>query len=97
MSIGYTWEKLHGAVLAQSDGPLAHRLACAYRAMHMLTAEDFPDKELRHDYFMLMQTWNPGACTSMNGTTAPAGADWLPTRRVPWRKNCCACIPTSRS
>jgi len=33
MSIGYTWEKLYGAMLALacSDGTLQHRLASAYQ------------------------------------------------------------------
>ena len=45
MSIGYTWEKLYGAVraLACGDGPLPDRLAQAYQAIHMLTRDDFPD------------------------------------------------------
>ena len=43
MSIGYTWEKLYGAVLALacSDGPLQDRLASASRAMHTLTPHRF--------------------------------------------------------
>src|SRR6266478_1196747 len=43
MSIGYTWEKLYRAVLALacSGGTLQHRLAMAYREIHMLTSDDF--------------------------------------------------------
>ena len=62
MSIGYTWEKLYGAVLAlvHSEGPLEHRLASAYRAMHMLTPADFPDEDLRTDYPTLVHAWRTG-------------------------------------
>ena len=61
MSIGYTWEKLYGAVLAlvHSDSTLQDRVASAYRAMHMLTREDFPDEELQEKYARLVQAWRP--------------------------------------
>ena len=62
MSIGYTWEKLYGAVLAlaRSDGTLQDRLASASRAIHMLTPDDFPDDELRVEYARLVHAWRPG-------------------------------------
>ena len=80
MSIGYTWEKLHGAVLAlaRSDGTLQHRLASAYRAMHMLTLDDFPDDELREAYARLVQALRPGEPGSVEGTVVPARAALRP-------------------
>ena len=76
MSIGYTWEKLYGAVLALacSDGTLQDRLASAYRAMHMLTPNDFPDDELREEYARLVHTWRPGESGGAEGTVAPLPA-----------------------
>jgi hypothetical protein len=76
MSIGYTWEKLYDAVLAlaHSDGTLEHRLACAYRALHMLTPEDFPDEDLRQDYTMLVHAWRLGEPQRRNAPVAPAPA-----------------------
>jgi hypothetical protein len=76
MSIGYTWEKLYGAVraLAQSDGTLEDRLASAYRAMHMLTPEDFPDEDLRNDYTTLVHAWRLGEHQRRNAPVAPAPA-----------------------
>ena len=74
MSIGYTWEKLYGAVraLVYSDGTLESRLASAYRAMHMLTPADFPDEELRKDYTTLVHAWRTDACQRRHGTMAPS-------------------------
>ena len=76
MSIGYTWEKLYGAVLAlaRSDGTLQHRLASAYRAMHMLTLADFPDDELREAYARFVQALHPGEPGGVAGTVAPSPA-----------------------
>ena len=76
MSIGYTWEKLYGAMLALacSDGTLQHRLASAYRAMHMLTPDDFPDDELREEYARLVHTWRPGEPGGVEGTVASSPA-----------------------
>ena len=76
MSIGYTWEKLYGAVLALacSDDTLPHRLASAYRAMHMLTPDDFPDDELRAEYARLVHAWRPGESGGAKGTVAPLPA-----------------------
>jgi len=76
MSICYTWEKLYGAVLALacSDGTLQDRLASAYRAMHMLTPNDFPDDELREEYARLVHTWRPGEPGGVEGTVAPSPA-----------------------
>ena len=76
MSIGYTWEKLYGAVLAlaRSDGSLQHRLTSAYRAMHILTPDDFPDDELREAYARLVQAWRPGEPRGVAGTVAPSPA-----------------------
>ena len=76
MSIGYTWEKLYGAVLAlaRSDGTLQHRLASAYRAMHMLTPGDFPDDELREAYARFVQALRPGEPGGVAGTVAPSPA-----------------------
>src|SRR5438128_2738150 len=76
MSIGYTWEKLYGAVraLACSDDPLLHRLALAYRAMHMLTPTDFPDDELRDAYVRLVEVLRPEAPQRANSTMTPSPA-----------------------
>jgi len=76
MSIGYTWEKLYGAVLAlaRSDDTLQHRLTSAYHAMHMLTPDDFPDDELREEYARLVHTWRPGESGGVEGTVAPSPA-----------------------
>jgi hypothetical protein len=76
MSIGYTWEKLYGAVLALvcSDDSLPHRLASAYHAMHMLTPDDFPDDELRVGYTRLVHAWHPGEAGGVEGTVAPSPA-----------------------
>ena len=73
MSIGYTWEKLYDAVLALacSDGTLQYRLARAYRAMHMLTPDDFPDDELRAEYARLVQALRPEEAGGVEGTVAP--------------------------
>jgi hypothetical protein len=73
MSIGYTWEKLYSAVLAlaRSGGTLQHRLAWAYRAMHMLTTDDFPDGELRAAYARLVQALRPEEAGGVEGTVAP--------------------------
>ena len=74
MSIGYTWEKLYSAVLAlvRSGGTLQHRLARAYRAMHMLTSDDFPDDELRAAYARLVQALRPEEAGGVEGTGAPS-------------------------
>ena len=76
MSIGYTWEKLYGAVraLAHSDGTLQDRLACAYCAMDMLTPEDFPEEELRKAYTTLVHAWCPGERERVQGTVVPSPA-----------------------
>ena len=76
MSIGYTWEKLYGAVLALacSDGPLQDRLASASRAMHTLTPTDFPDDELRDAYVRLVEVLRTGAPRRGHGTVAPSPA-----------------------
>ena len=76
MSIGYTWEKLYGAVLALacSDGTLQDRLASAYRAMYMLTLDDFPDDELREAYARLVQALCPGVSGGVAGAVAPSPA-----------------------
>jgi hypothetical protein len=76
MSIGYTWEKLYGAVLALAcgDGTLQDRLASAYRAMHMLTLDDLPDDELREAYARLVQALRPGEPGGVAGTVAPSAA-----------------------
>ena len=80
MSIGYTWEKLSDAVLALacSDGTLQHRLARAYRAMDILTPDDFPDDELREAYAKLVHAWRPGEPGDVEGTVAPARAALRP-------------------
>ena len=74
MSIGYTWEKLYRAVLALacSGGTLQHRLAMAYRAIHMLTSDDFPDGELREAYARLVHALRPGEPGNVEGTGAPS-------------------------
>jgi hypothetical protein len=76
MSIGYTWEKLYGAVLVltHSEGTLQHRLASAYRALHMLTPEDFPDEELRAAYVRLVHALRTCEPERVHGTLAPAPA-----------------------
>ena len=76
MSIGYTWEKLYGAVqaLACRDGTLQDRLASAYRAMAMLTPTDFPDDELRTVYTRLVEVWSTGEPQRASGTIAPSPA-----------------------
>jgi hypothetical protein len=76
MSIGYTWEKLYGAVLAlvQSDSTLQDRVASAYRAMHMLTREDFPDEELQEKYARLVHAWRPREPGGLEGSVAPSPA-----------------------
>ena len=76
MSIGYTWEKLYGAMLAltHSDGTLQDRVASASRAMQMLTPEDFPDEELRRAYTTLVQSWRTGPHGRVHGTVVPAPA-----------------------
>jgi hypothetical protein len=76
MSIGYTWEKLYGAVLALacSDGTRQDRLVSAYRAMHMLTLADFPDDELREAYARFVQALRPGEPEGVAGTVAPSSA-----------------------
>ena len=74
MSIGYTWEKLYGAVLAlvQSDSTLQDRVASAYRAMHMLTPEDFPDEELQEKYARLVHALRPREPGGLEGSVAPS-------------------------
>ncbi len=76
MSIGYTCEKLYGAMLAlaRSDGTLQDRVANAYRAIHMLTPDDFPDEELQGEYTKLVQSWHTGARGGGHGTVVPAPA-----------------------
>jgi hypothetical protein len=98
MSIGYTWEKLSDAVLALacSDGTLQHRLARAYRAMDILTPDDFPDDELREAYARLVHAWRPGEPGDVEGTAAPALAACVQTRREPSLQSSCSCTPTSR-
>ena len=80
MYIGYTWEKLSDAVLALacSDGILQHRLASAYRAMSILTPDDFPDDELREEYARLVHTWRPGEPGGVEGTVVPSPAALSP-------------------
>src|SRR5467141_354334 len=80
MSIGYTWEKLYGAVqaLACSDGTLQDRLASAYRAMDMLTPTDFPEDALRDAYVRLVEAWRTGAPRRGHGTVVPSPAVLLP-------------------
>jgi hypothetical protein len=80
MSIGYTWEKLYGAVLtlARSDGTLQDRLTSAYRAMHILTPPDFPDDELQDEYAKLIHIWHPEEPGGLEGTVAPAPAGLSP-------------------
>jgi hypothetical protein len=72
MSIGYTWEKLYGAVLmlTHSEGTLQHRLTSAFRAMDMLTPADFPDEELRTAYGRLVQALRPCEPGKVNDTGA---------------------------
>jgi len=74
MSIGYTWEKLYGAVLAlvHSDNTLQDRVASAYRAMHMLTPEDFPDEELQEKYARLVHALHPREPGGLEGSVAPS-------------------------
>ena len=74
MSIGYTWEKLYGAVLAlvHSDNTLQDRVASAYRAMHMLTPEDFPDEELQEKYARLVHALPPREPGGLEGSVAPS-------------------------
>jgi len=76
MSIGYTWEKLYGAVLALacSEGTLQDRLASAYRAMPMLTPTDFPEDELRAAYTRLVGAWRTGAPRRGHGPVPPSPA-----------------------
>jgi hypothetical protein len=76
MSIGYTWEKLYGAVLAlvESDSTLQDRVASAYRAMHMLTPEDFPDEELQEKYARLVHALRPREPGGLEGSVAPSPA-----------------------
>src|SRR5262245_19570521 len=70
MSIGYTWEKLYGAVLAlaTSDGPLPQRLADASVQMQTLTPADFPDEDLRADYHTILQALTPGTPGGSQGS-----------------------------
>jgi hypothetical protein len=77
MSIGYTWEKLYGEVLAlvHSDNTLQDRVASAYRAMHMLTPEDFPDEELQEKYARLVHALRPREPGGLEGSVAPLSPD----------------------
>jgi hypothetical protein len=72
MSIGYTWEKLYGAVLVltHSEGTLQQRLGSAYGAMDVLTPVDFPEEELRAAYVRLVQALRPCAPGKVHGTAA---------------------------
>jgi hypothetical protein len=85
MSIGSTWEKLYGAVLALtcSDGTLQDRLVSAYRAMHMLALADFPDDELREAYARLVQALRLGEPGGVAGTVAPSPAVLRPDQACP--------------
>jgi len=76
MSLGSTWKTLYDAVraLACSDGTRPHRLALAYRAMHMLTRDDFPDDELREAYTRLVHAWHPEEPQGAEGTAIPSPA-----------------------
>ncbi len=60
--------------LACSDDTLPHRLASAYRAMDMLTPDDFPDDELRAECARLVHAWRPGESGGAEGTVAPLPA-----------------------
>jgi len=98
MSIGYTWEKLYGAVLALacSDGTLQDRLASAYRAMHMLTLADFPDDELREAYARFVQALRPGNQRVWREPLPHLPPSCVRTRRAPSLKSSCSCIRTLR-
>ena len=76
MSIGYTWEKLYGAMLAlaRSDGTLQDRLASTYRVLHMLTPDDFPGDELQKAYAVLIHAWRPEEPGGVEGTVASSPA-----------------------
>jgi len=56
--------------LACSDGTLQDRLASAYRAMYMLTLDDFPDDELREAYARIVQVLRPGESGGISGAVA---------------------------
>lgn len=56
--------------LACSDGTLQDRLASAYRAMYMLTLDDFPDDELREAYARIVQVLRPGESGGIAGAVA---------------------------
>ncbi len=76
MSIGYTWEKLYGAVLtlARSDGPLPHRLTRAILQLPTLHATDFPDADLWATYRTLRHALTPGAPGGPPGPTPASPA-----------------------
>ena len=60
--------------LACSDGTLQHRLASAYRALHMLTPDDFPGDELQKAYAVLIHAWRPEEPGGVEGTVASSPA-----------------------
>jgi len=76
MSIGYTWEKLYGAVLAlaSSGGTLQQRLAGAYLQMQTLTPADFPDEDLGKDYTTIIHALTTGDPVGSKGSTPAAPA-----------------------